>query len=104
MFHKMKQKALELATGEWILQLDADEAITEELKVEIVNLLNGQIARNNSNNLAIEQLPIAFWIPRVNYLLGEDSRKVASILTIQSVYIKMEWRGFPVRAHMNKSK
>ena len=35
MFHKNKQKAIEAAKGEWILQLDADEELTPELKNEI---------------------------------------------------------------------
>ena len=35
MFHKNKQKAIEAAKGEWILQLDADESLSDELKLEI---------------------------------------------------------------------
>lgn len=34
-FHITKEKALEKATGEWILQLDADEVVTPELAREI---------------------------------------------------------------------
>lgn len=34
-FHITKQKAIDLAKGEWILQLDADERITDELAAEI---------------------------------------------------------------------
>jgi len=34
-FHITKQKALDRATGEWILQLDADEVVTLELAKEI---------------------------------------------------------------------
>ncbi|OGM26098.1 hypothetical protein A3D01_05035 [Candidatus Woesebacteria bacterium RIFCSPHIGHO2_02_FULL_39_13] len=40
MFHKSKQKAIDLATGEWILQLDADEKATPELSKEIKSLIN----------------------------------------------------------------
>lgn len=39
MFHINKQKAIEKAKGEWILQLDADEALSDELKNEISNVL-----------------------------------------------------------------
>src|SRR3989338_378229 len=39
MFHKNKQKAIEAAKGEWILQLDADEELTPELKEEIKNIV-----------------------------------------------------------------
>lgn len=58
MFHINKQKALDLAIYDWILQLDADERITPELKKEI------QLAINNQQ-LAID----AFYIPRKNYFL-----------------------------------
>ncbi|HET7098861.1 MAG TPA: glycosyltransferase family 2 protein [Patescibacteria group bacterium] len=34
-FHITKQKALDKATGEWVLQLDADEVISDELAKEI---------------------------------------------------------------------
>src|SRR5260221_2727416 len=39
-FHITKQKALDLAKGEWILQLDADEVVTRELAEEIVEVIN----------------------------------------------------------------
>src|SRR3989338_10852927 len=39
MFHKNKQKAIEAAQGEWILQLDADEEISEDLKKEIQKIV-----------------------------------------------------------------
>src|SRR3972149_7911068 len=34
-FHKTKQKALDLAQGDWILQLDADERVTGGLAREV---------------------------------------------------------------------
>jgi len=39
MFHINKQKAIEEAKGEWVLQLDADERVTEELKEEIKKVI-----------------------------------------------------------------
>lgn len=39
-FHKTKQKALDLARGDWILQLDADERVTKELVGEIKQIIN----------------------------------------------------------------
>lgn len=57
MFHKNKQKAIEAAKGEWILQLDADEVLSQELKQEIVKLPHGS------------EDPVAFWIPRKNWFL-----------------------------------
>lgn len=40
-FHITKQKALEKAKCEWILQLDADEVVTPELSKELVSTIHG---------------------------------------------------------------
>ncbi len=40
-FHETKQKAIEKATGDWILQLDADEVVTSELAKEITSIIDG---------------------------------------------------------------
>ncbi len=71
MFHKNKQKAIEAAKGEWILQLDADEELSSELKEEIVKLIHGSIVKKTmkqSNNETITD-PVAYWIPRKNWFL-----------------------------------
>lgn len=60
MFHVNKQKALDKAKGEWILQLDADEALSKELKEEIKNIV-GTIHELS--------LPVAYNIPRKNFFL-----------------------------------
>ena len=39
-FHITKQKALDKAKGEWILQLDADERVTPELAKEIREIID----------------------------------------------------------------
>ena len=39
-FHITKQKAIDKATGDWILQLDADERATKELRDEIKKVIN----------------------------------------------------------------
>lgn len=57
MFHINKQKAIEAAKGEWILQLDADEALTDELKDEIKKTIKKPDA-------------VAYWISRKNFFLG----------------------------------
>src|SRR5260370_34406673 len=38
-FHINKQKAIDMATKEWVLQLDADELVTPELADEIKNVI-----------------------------------------------------------------
>ncbi len=57
-----KQRAIEYAQGEWILQLDADEAVSPELKKEIVDVVQ--------HVGAIHELPDGYFIPRKNYFLG----------------------------------
>lgn len=61
-FHINKQKALDMATGKWILQLDGDEVVTEELKKEISELKD-----DGSIN--------GYYIPRKNYFLGSFLKK-----------------------------
>lgn len=41
-FHVTKQKALDLAKGDWVLQLDADEVVTPELAREIEKILTSK--------------------------------------------------------------
>ena len=45
-FHINKQKALDACTGDWILQLDADEIIPESLKKEIIEVITQPATRN----------------------------------------------------------
>jgi len=48
MFHINKQKAIDACTGEWILQLDADERVTPELASEIkkvIGMTNEEISK-----------------------------------------------------------
>ncbi len=63
-FHINKQKALDACTGDWILQLDADEVIPEELKEEIVQTVNKEQSAMNG-----------FYIPRRNYFWGHWMKK-----------------------------
>lgn len=55
-FHINKNKAIDAALGDWILQLDADEIVTEELKQEIEKAIDDK----NFNG---------YWIPRKNLFL-----------------------------------
>ena len=57
-FHINKQIAIDGATKDWILQLDADERVTKELVAEIETVINSQSDING------------YWIPRKNYFLG----------------------------------
>lgn len=58
-FHINKQKAIDMAMGDWIFQLDADERITPELAKEILSTINSPFSTYNG-----------YWIPRKNFFLG----------------------------------
>lgn len=62
-FHLMKRKANDMASGEWILQLDTDEVVSPQLKEEIRRVIESNPEENG------------FWIPRANYFLGRFLRK-----------------------------
>lgn len=63
MFHINKQKAIDAATGDWILQLDADEHVSPELSEEIAKIIE------NSGDVN------GYWIPRINFFLGRFLKK-----------------------------
>ncbi len=65
MFHTNKQLAVDKATGDWVLQLDADEVVSPELKQEIKGVLRSAFSIQHS----------AFYIPRKNFFLGHWLRK-----------------------------
>ena len=58
LFHKNKQFAIDKATQEWILQLDADERVSPQLSQEIKTTLEG---KSNLNG---------YFLPRKNWFLG----------------------------------
>ncbi|MDD4938312.1 MAG: glycosyltransferase family 2 protein [Candidatus Shapirobacteria bacterium] len=66
MFHINKQMGISACKSDWILQLDADEIVTPELKKEIQSFL-----KQDPNNIKEN----AFWIPRKNYFLGTFLKK-----------------------------
>ncbi len=86
-FHITKNKAINKAKSTWILQLDADERITPEMKKEIIGILEGSYfgfdswispLRTNVNKLFKifpEPKPLiaaasAYWLPRKNFFLS----------------------------------
>lgn len=62
-FHINKNKAIDAAEGDWILQLDADEIVTEELAKEIKQVTS-KVSETNG-----------YWIPRKNFFLGRFLKK-----------------------------
>ena len=57
-FHINKNKAIDAASGDWILQLDADEVICTQLCEEIKDVTSAKVDING------------YWIPRKNFFLG----------------------------------
>ncbi len=111
-FHINKKKVIDKCTGDWILQLDADEVITQKLAGEIKRLLtlsDYEIEKEQSetpelflrHKLVVELRDgkigedlgpyTAFFVPRVNFFLG-------SYLTRGGVYpdgvIRLFKKGF----------
>ncbi|OGH14295.1 MAG: hypothetical protein A2687_01565 [Candidatus Levybacteria bacterium RIFCSPHIGHO2_01_FULL_38_26] len=59
-FHINKQKAIDMAAKNWVLQLDADEHVTPELREEIKEVIKKKKSKISG-----------YWIPRKNWFLGK---------------------------------
>lgn len=85
-FHIQKKIANEQAKSDWILQLDADERVTKDMKKEIIDILEGESfgyddwisPLKSSVNKIIKIFPepkplskaaSAYWLPRKNFFL-----------------------------------
>lgn len=96
-FHINKQKALEMAKNEWILQLDADERVSPQLRKEIIKIINmsepekeeyeknlpnkklfmrhQQLLEKRDGNIGDQSNQYAaFFVPRLNFFLGKYLR------------------------------
>lgn len=65
-FHINKNIAIDACKSDWILQLDADEIVTEKLKNEIIKILAKDPDSVKESG---------FWIKRKNYFLGTFLKK-----------------------------
>ncbi|MGH7202990.1 MAG: glycosyltransferase family 2 protein, partial [Candidatus Levyibacteriota bacterium] len=96
-FHINKQKAIDMAKNEWILQLDADERVSPELAKEIMQVIamneeeidsyqkklpnrtlflkHQELLEKRDGNIGTKNgVYAAFFIPRLNYFLGKYLR------------------------------
>lgn len=96
-FHINKQKALDLALNNWILQLDADERVSSKLAKEIEMIINfsdqeiddyqkkvpnrklflkhQRLLEKRDGNIGTEEGEyVAFFVPRLNFFLGKYLR------------------------------
>lgn len=62
-FGPQKQRALELATGQWVLSLDADERVTPELAQEIRSIIHKKT--NEADSV------VAYQVPRLSWYCGK---------------------------------
>lgn len=62
-FHINKNKAIDNAKGDWVLQLDADEVVSKELADELLDVINKDSDING------------YWIPRSNFFLNRFLKK-----------------------------
>jgi glycosyltransferase involved in cell wall biosynthesis len=67
-FHINKQMAIDLASKDWILQLDCDEHISPELKDEILEILEKD--KPSTINHQPSTSYNGYWMPRKNMFLG----------------------------------
>lgn len=65
MFHINKNKAIDACTGDWILQLDADERVPPALAKEMRSVVKKYK----------EGDAVAYWLKRKNYFLGRFLKK-----------------------------
>lgn len=93
-FHINKQKAMDMATNDWVLQLDADEIVSSDLAEEIKKVIemnerelemyeeklpkrrlflrHQQLLEERDGTIGIKEGPYhAFFVPRLNYFLGK---------------------------------
>lgn len=96
-FHINKQKSFDLATGDWILYLDADERVTSQLATEIVKVINMTESEREEYQLKLKKRRLferhrqiletrdgkigsdsgdynAFFLARLNFFLGKYLR------------------------------
>jgi len=66
MFHINKNMAIKACTSDWILQLDADEVVSLDLKNDINKILKQDPVEITHNG---------FWVNRSNYFLGSFLKK-----------------------------
>jgi glycosyltransferase involved in cell wall biosynthesis len=97
-FHETKQRAINKASGKWILQLDADERVGKRLSEEIRSVINGKhisflkgtldkkesdkkqklfkrhqklLEQRDEIIFEVSENPDVYFVPRINYFLGE---------------------------------
>lgn len=121
-FHKTKQKAIDRATSDWTLQLDADERVTPELAKEIrevMGLSNSELRDRKPKDRKKQRLferhqriieerdgkigkdcgeVVAFFLPRLNFFLGKPLRYAGVYPDANIRFIKKGKARFPAKS------
>jgi glycosyltransferase involved in cell wall biosynthesis len=71
-FAAQKNSAIQKATGDWILSLDADEALSPDLLREVGRAVTGQAALRQKEGPESPRLVDGFSMPRQNMFLGRS--------------------------------
>lgn len=75
-FHINKQKALDTCGSDWILQLDADETVPDDLKREIIGTISNKQKESGHGTISNKQKAInGYYLPRRNYFWGHFMKK-----------------------------
>jgi glycosyltransferase involved in cell wall biosynthesis len=78
-FPAQRNRALDLCAGDWVLFLDADERVSDALRLEISTIISPQRAQRAQSTDA-EMTPVTlssiagYWIPRHNQFFGKTVR------------------------------
>ena len=64
-----RNHAIELARGDWIFFIDADERATPEFEKELLAAINGQ---PNDHRPQTADRTVGFWVPRRNIIFGKE--------------------------------
>jgi len=87
-FTKWRNMGYKLATGDWILYVDVDEVVTEELKNEILKMITEDRGQRTEK--------ISYYvIPRVNHFLGKRVRYGNSYPDyVKRLFLRKDFAGF----------
>jgi glycosyltransferase involved in cell wall biosynthesis len=69
-FGVQKNRALDLATCDWVFSIDADERVTPELAAQLKAAINFNLENDSKSNSAIEQYD-AYDVPRLTQFCGQ---------------------------------
>jgi glycosyltransferase involved in cell wall biosynthesis len=75
-FAAQRNRALDLCAGDWVLFLDADERVSPELQIEILQIVDCklQIEPTQSTIYNLQSAIVGYWIPRQNQFFGQVLR------------------------------